>query len=158
MKAAVIFGSRSDAGVMKKAAEVFKEFGVEYGSFVLSAHRSPELLEETIAELEKDGTEVIVAGAGLAAHLPGVIASRTALPVIGVPIASGTLGGMDALLSMAQMPKPMPVAVVGVDNAANAAYLGVEILALKYPELRTKLEAFRAKMKAGLAGDSRIEL
>jgi 5-(carboxyamino)imidazole ribonucleotide mutase len=154
VKAAVIFGSKSDSPVMKKAADVFREFGVEYSSHILSAHRVPELLEETVERLEKGGVEVIVAGAGLAAHLPGVIASRTLIPVIGVPIASGGLGGLDALLSIVQMPRPVPVAAVGVDNGANAAYLACEILSLKYPRLREKLEDFRKKMKADFAKEN----
>jgi 5-(carboxyamino)imidazole ribonucleotide mutase len=154
MKAAIVFGSRSDADIMRKAAAVLKDFGVEFSSHVLSAHRVPELLSETIETLENDGVEVIIAGAGLAAHLPGVIASRTTLPVIGVPIASGGMGGLDALLSMVQMPRPVPVACVGVDNAANAAYLAVEILSLKYPDLRKKLVDFRVKMKADFARET----
>ncbi|QQO10570.1 5-(carboxyamino)imidazole ribonucleotide mutase [Breznakiella homolactica] len=151
MKAAIIFGSKSDSPVMKKAADVFREFGVSYSAHILSAHRVPELLRETIETLEKDGTEVIIAGAGLAAHLPGVIASMTILPVIGVPVSSGGLGGMDALLSIVQMPKPIPVATVGVDNAANAAYLACQMLALKYEPLREKIIAFRDRMKADFA-------
>jgi 5-(carboxyamino)imidazole ribonucleotide mutase len=148
MKAAIIFGSLSDKAVMKKAADVLREFGVEFSAHVLSAHRVPELLFKTLEELEVQGTEVIIAGAGLAAHLPGVIASRTLIPVIGVPIASGGIGGLDALYAIVQMPKPVPVATVGVDNAANAAYLACEILALKYPRLKEKLSAFRNNMKA----------
>jgi 5-(carboxyamino)imidazole ribonucleotide mutase len=97
---------------------------------------------------------VIIAGAGLAAHLPGVIASQTLIPVIGVPISSGGLGGLDALLSIVQMPKQIPVATVGIDNAANAAYLACEILAVKYPELKKSLIAFRKKMKEDLAKES----
>ena len=159
MRAAIIFGSKSDAPVMKKAADVFREFGVSFSSHVVSAHRAPELLDETIQELDAGGVEVIVAGAGLAAHLPGVIASRTLIPVIGVPVASGWMGGLDALLSIVQMPRPVPVAAVGVDNAANAAYLACEILALKYPDLRQKLTEFRKKIKADSAKDGeRIEL
>jgi 5-(carboxyamino)imidazole ribonucleotide mutase len=121
---------------------------------VLSAHRAPELLEETLKTLEQEGVEVILAGAGLAAHLPGVIASRTLIPVIGVPVASGGLGGLDALLSIVQMPKPIPVAAVGIDNGANAAYLACQILALKYPELQKKLVCFRKKMKEDFARES----
>ena len=159
MKAAIIFGSNSDAEIMKKAAAVFREFGVSCVSRVVSAHRSPELLAETIRTLETDGTEVIIAGAGLAAHLPGVIASLTLIPVIGVPISSGGLGGLDSLLSIVQMPKPIPVAAVGVDNAANAAYLACEILAVKYPEMKESLARFRQQMKEQLAKDSgEIEL
>ncbi|MDR2792221.1 MAG: 5-(carboxyamino)imidazole ribonucleotide mutase [Treponema sp.] len=147
MKVAVIFGSVSDKPVMKKAADVLRAFEIACSAHILSAHRVPELLGETIKTLENDGIEVIIAGAGLAAALPGTIASQTTVPVIGVPIAAGGLGGLDALLSMVQMPKPIPVAAVGVDNAANAAYLAVEILAVKYPELKEKLRAYRKKMK-----------
>jgi 5-(carboxyamino)imidazole ribonucleotide mutase len=153
MKAAIIFGSQSDKPIMKKAADVLREFGVDFSAHVISAHRTPELLEETLRKLEDAGVEVIIAGAGLAAHLPGVIASRTLVPVIGVPIGSGGLGGLDALLSIVQMPKPVPVAAVGVDNGANAAYLACQILSLKYPPLRERLEEFRVKMKAEFAKD-----
>ena len=148
MKAAIIFGSKSDQSIMKKAADLLREMGVQYSSHVLSAHRVPELLSQTLKRLEAEGAEVIIAGAGLAAHLPGVIASQTLIPVIGVPISSGGLGGLDSLLSIVQMPKPIPVATVGVDNAANAAQLACQILAVKYPELKEKLAAARIKMKA----------
>jgi 5-(carboxyamino)imidazole ribonucleotide mutase len=159
MKAAIIFGSPSDKAVMKKAADVFRELGVDFSSHILSAHRVPELLKETLTTLEQEGTEVIVAGAGLAAHLPGIIASLTLIPVIGVPIASGGLGGLDALLSIVQMPKPIPVAAVGVDNASNAAYLACQILGLKYSALKERLAAFRTSMKAEFAGDNQgVEL
>jgi 5-(carboxyamino)imidazole ribonucleotide mutase len=156
MKAAIIFGSQSDKPVMKKAADVLREFGVEFSAHILSAHRVPELLAQTLQKLEADGVEVIIAGAGLAAHLPGVIASQTLVPVIGVPISSGSLGGLDALYSIVQMPRPIPVAAVGLDNAANAAYLACEILALKYPELKEKLAAFRVKMKADFAQENSL--
>ncbi|MDR1949600.1 MAG: 5-(carboxyamino)imidazole ribonucleotide mutase [Spirochaetaceae bacterium] len=152
MKAAIIFGSQSDTPILKKAAEVLGEFGVDFSSHIISAHRVPELLRETVKRLEAEGTEVIIAGAGLAAHLPGVIASQTLIPVIGIPIASGGLGGLDALLSMVQMPRPVPVATVGVDNGANAAYLACRILALKYPDLKNKLQEFDAGIKAECAG------
>jgi 5-(carboxyamino)imidazole ribonucleotide mutase len=142
---------------MRKAASVLGDFGVEFSSHILSAHRVPELLDETVKALEDGGVDVIIAGAGLAAHLPGVIASRTLLPVIGVPLASGGMGGLDALLSMVQMPRPVPVACVGVDNAANAAYLAVEILSLKYPDLRKKLIGFRVKMKADFARENECD-
>lgn len=151
MQAAIFFGSKSDTDTMKKAAAVLAEFGVDYRAYIISAHRSGELLKKTVAQAEQDGCEVIIAGAGLAAHLPGVIASLTVLPVIGVPLEcvtahSNGLGGMDALLSIVQMPKQIPVATVGINNAANAAYLAVEILAVKYPQLREKLLAFRAQL------------
>jgi 5-(carboxyamino)imidazole ribonucleotide mutase len=159
MKAAIIFGSQSDKPVVKKAADVLREMGVEFSAHVLSAHRVPELLRETLKGLESEGTEVIIAAAGLAAHLPGVIASQTLIPVIGLPISSGGLGGLDALLSIVQMPKPIPVATVGVDNGANAAQLACQILALKYPDLRKKLESARAKMKADFEKENKeVEL
>ena len=147
MKVAIIFGSRSDIDKMKGSAEVFKEFKIEYKAFILSAHRVPERLAETVKDIESDGYECIIAGAGLAAHLPGVIASLTILPVIGVPI-NAALGGMDALLSMVQMPKGIPVATVGINNSTNAAMMAVEILSVKYPEIREKLKKYRKEMKS----------
>ena len=136
---------------MSKAADVLKEFGVEYKAFILSAHRAGSLLAQTVKQVESEGFEVIIAGAGLAAALPGVIAGLTTLPVIGVPLEciSGTsngLGGMDALLSIVQMPPQIPVATVGIGNAKNGAYLALEILSIKYPELKEKLLAFRKKL------------
>ncbi|MHC6204285.1 5-(carboxyamino)imidazole ribonucleotide mutase [Breznakiellaceae bacterium SP9] len=151
MHIALIFGSLSDAPVMKKAAAVLQAFDIAFSSYIISAHRTPELLRETISALESDGTELIIAAAGLAAHLPGVIASLTILPVIGVPMSAGGLGGLDALLSMVQMPKPIPAAVVGIDNAENAAYLACEILSIKYPVLKTKLKEFRKQKKEDAA-------
>lgn len=151
MKVAIFFGSKSDKDTMKKAADVLKDFGVEYKAFIISAHRAGELLRETVKQVEQEGFEVIIAGAGLAAALPGVIAGITTLPVIGVPLEcisdkSNGLGGMDALLSIVQMPPQIPVATVGIGNAKNAAYLAIQILAIKYPELAEKLKAFRAKL------------
>ena len=159
MKAAIIFGSLSDKPIVKKAADVLREMGVDFSSHVLSAHRVPELLSATIEKLEADGTEVIIAAAGLAAHLPGVIASKTLIPVIGIPVSSGGLGGLDSLLSIVQMPKPIPVATVGVDNGANAAQLACQILALKYPDLKEKLISKRIKMKADFENENKeVEL
>ncbi|MDR1326266.1 MAG: 5-(carboxyamino)imidazole ribonucleotide mutase [Treponema sp.] len=155
MKAAIIFGSQSDRAVMKKVADVLREFGVDFSAHILSAHRVPELLHDMLVKLESDGVEVIIAGAGLAAHLPGVIASLTLIPVIAVPVSSGGLGGLDALLSIVQMPRPIPVATVGIDNGANAAYFACEILALKYLTLREKLAAFRVTMKKDFAQENR---
>lgn len=151
MKVAIFFGSKSDKETMRKAVDVLAEFGVEYKAFVISAHRAGALLKKTVEEVEKDGFEVIIAGAGLAAALPGVIAGETILPVIGVPLEcvsekSNGLGGMDALLSIVQMPPQIPVATVGINNARNAGYLAVQVLAIKYPELREKLLAFRKKL------------
>ncbi|WP_295161699.1 5-(carboxyamino)imidazole ribonucleotide mutase [uncultured Brachyspira sp.] len=154
MKAAVIFGSRSDTDKMKGAASCLKEFGVEYKAFILSAHRVPEHLEKTIKHIEENNYEVIIAGAGLAAHLPGVIASKTILPVIGVPISANVLDGMDSLLSIVQMPKPITVATVGINNSYNAGMLAVEILALKYSSIKNKLIEYRKKMKEDFIKDN----
>lgn len=154
MKVAIFLGSKSDMDTMKKAADVLKEFGVDYKAYVISAHRAGDLLVKIIRKVEEEGCEVIIAGAGLSAALPGVIASRTVLPVVGVPLEcinpgkSNGLAGMDALLSIVMMPPQIPVATVGIGNAKNAAYLAVQILAIKYPELKTKLMEFRAKMTA----------
>ena len=139
---------------MKKAADVLTEFGVEYKAFILSAHRAGELLVKTVRQIEAEGYECIIAGAGLSAALPGVIAGNTVLPVVGVPLEcispgkSNGLGGMDALLSVVQMPPQIPVAAVGIGNAKNAAYMAIEILAVKYPELKEKLISFRKKLAA----------
>ena len=146
MKVAIIFGSKSDTDVMKGAANALNEYGVSYKAFVLSAHRVPEKLSETIKQVEKEGCEVIIAGAGLAAHLPGVIASQTVLPVIGIPVKAA-LEGMDALLSIVQMPKSIPVATVGINNSYNAGMLAVQMLSLKYPDIKEKLIQKRAEMK-----------
>lgn len=146
MKVAIFFGSKSDMDVMKGAANALKEFNIEYKAYVLSAHRVPEKLTETLEEVQEKGCEVIIAGAGLAAHLPGVIASQTTLPVIGVPI-KGAVEGLDALFSIVQMPKSIPVATVGINNSYNAGMLAVQILSIKYPEIKEALKNFRSEMK-----------
>ena len=146
MKVAIIFGSKSDKDVMKGAAEALKEFNVEYKAFILSAHRVPEKLMEVLHSLEEEGYECIIAGAGLAAHLPGVIASHTTLPVIGVPVKA-ELNGLDALYSIVQMPKSIPVATVGINNSFNAGILAVQILSTKYVSLKEALKEYRKNMK-----------
>lgn len=146
MKVAIFFGSKSDTEIMRGAANCLKEFGVEYKAFVLSAHRVPEKLEETLREVESQGCEVVIAGAGLAAHLPGVIASQTTMPVIGVP-CKGAIEGLDALFSIVQMPKSIPVATVGINNAYNAGMLAVQMLAVGDKELKDKLVEYRKNMK-----------
>ncbi|KGK86909.1 5-(carboxyamino)imidazole ribonucleotide mutase [Clostridium sp. HMP27] len=146
MKVAIIFGSKSDTDVMKGAATALKEFNIDYKAFVLSAHRVPEKLLEVLEKAEKDGCECIIAGAGLAAHLPGVIASHTTLPVIGVPI-NAAINGLDSLLSIVQMPKSIPVATVGINNSYNAGMLAVQMLSLKYPDLKETLIEYRKTMK-----------
>lgn len=146
MKVAIFFGSKSDTEIMRGAANCLKEFGVEYKAFVLSAHRVPEKLEETLREVEAQGCEVVIAGAGLAAHLPGVIASQTTMPVIGVP-CKGAIEGLDALFSIVQMPKSIPVATVGINNSYNAGMLAVQMLAVADKELKAKLVEYRKNMK-----------
>lgn len=153
MKVAIIFGSKSDIDKMKGAANALKEFDVDYKAYVLSAHRVPEKLMETLKNAEKEGCEVIIAGAGMAAHLPGVIASHTVLPVIGVPI-SAAINGLDALFSIVQMPKSIPVATVGIDNSYNAGMLAVQMLSLKYPEIKEKLVEYRKNMKEKFISDN----
>lgn len=143
MKVAIIYGSTSDEGVMKSASEVLNEFDISYEAFVVSAHRNPKLLLEIIDKVQEEKYECIIAGAGLSAHLPGFIASNTLIPVIGVPI-DVSLNGLDSLLSIVQMPKPIPVATVGINNSYNAAILAVQILSLKYEYLKIKLEKIRA--------------
>lgn len=158
MKVAIIFGSKSDTDVMKGAANCLKEFGVEYEAHVLSAHRVPEILEATLERLEEEDCKVIIAGAGLAAHLPGVIASKTTLPVIGVPIKAA-IEGLDALYSIVQMPKSIPVACVGINNSYNAAMLAVQMLALENKELAGKLKDYRVNMKKKFAEENKsVEL
>lgn len=146
MKVAIFFGSKSDKDVMKGAAQALKEFDIEYKAYILSAHRVPEKLLEVIREVEEAGYQCIIAGAGLAAHLPGVIASHTTLPVIGVPI-NAAVNGLDSLLSIVQMPKSIPVATVGINNSYNAGLLAVQMLAIGNPKLSEKLKKFRKDMK-----------
>lgn len=159
MKVAIFFGSQSDTDKMRGAATCLKEFGIEFEAHVLSAHRVPEKLEEVLEKLENEGAEVVIAGAGLAAHLPGVIASKTILPVVGVPL-NAALSGLDALYSIVQMPKSIPVATVGIDNSYNAGMLAVQILAVKYPEIKEKLIKFRKEMKTKFIADNdkKVEL
>ncbi len=150
-------GSTSDWETMKNAAEILDEFGVAHECKVVSAHRTPDLLFEFAKSAESRGVEVIIAGAGGAAHLPGMCASQTVLPVLGVPVQSKALSGMDSLLSIVQMPAGIPVGTlaIGTAGAKNAALLAVSILANSRPELRARLHDFRARQTAGvLASDS----
>ena len=153
MKVAIIFGSKSDVDVMKGAANALKEFDIDYKAYVLSAHRVPEKLTETIKKVEEEGCKVIIAGAGLAAHLPGVIASQTVLPVIGVPVKAA-LDGMDALLSIVQMPKQVPVATVGINNSYNAGMLAVQMLSLQDDNIKNKLIKARDEMNKQFIEDN----
>jgi 5-(carboxyamino)imidazole ribonucleotide mutase len=146
----IIMGSTSDWETMQYTVEILKEFGVPHEQEVVSAHRTPDLMSEYAKKAESRGLEVIIAGAGGAAHLPGMTASHTVLPVLGVPVRSKELDGIDSLLSIAQMPAGIPVGTlaVGKAGAKNAALLAIAILANKYPEYRTKLHEFRAKQTA----------
>ena len=146
----ILMGSENDLPIMEKAAEVLKELAIPYEMEVRSAHRLPEKTAHYAKTARKRGLEVLIAGAGLAAHLAGALASHTTLPVIGVPIKAGALNGADALYSTVQMPPGVPVATVGIDGAKNAAYLACEILSIKYPEIAKKLEEFRSKTKRSL--------
>jgi 5-(carboxyamino)imidazole ribonucleotide mutase len=143
----IIMGSKTDLDVLQGAIEVLREFGIAHELRILSAHRTPERVLEWSETAEERGLEVLIAGAGSAAALPGVVAAKTVLPVLGVPVASTTLLGVDALLSIVQMPKGVPVGTlaIGKGGAANAALLAVSILAAKRPELREKLRAWRKK-------------
>lgn len=149
-KVLILMGSDSDLPVMNKAAEVFKEMGVPYEIHISSAHRLPERASELAKTAREKGIEVIICGAGMAAHLAGVVAANTTLPVIGVPLASGALNGVDALYSTVMMPPGIPVATVAIDGGKNAAYLACSILSIKYPELKERLEDFRAKTRESL--------
>ncbi len=143
---ALLMGSESDRDKVKPAEETLKRMGVEVISEVISAHRQPEKLRSFVREAPSRGVEVFIAAAGMAAHLPGVVASLTTLPVIGVPLSSGTLGGLDALLSIVQMPRGIPVAAVAVDGAVNAALLACSILALRHEEVAVSWRSFREEM------------
>ena len=145
-KIGLIMGSDSDWPVMKAAASVFEEFDVPYEKRVTSAHRTPDVMAEYGKTAAERGLQVIIAGAGGAAHLPGMVASYTTLPVIGVPIESRSLKGLDSLLSIVQMPKGVPVATVAINNAANAGLLAVRMLAATDSDLRDKLTAYHLKM------------
>ncbi len=147
MQVAIIVGSHSDKDKITPAINTLKKFNVDYECYVISAHRALNLLTSTIHELEEKNCQVIIAGAGLAAHLPGVIASHTIIPVVGVPV-NVNLMGLDALLSIVQMPKDIPVATVGIDNASNGALLALQIIALNDKELSSKLKEFRKNLPA----------
>jgi 5-(carboxyamino)imidazole ribonucleotide mutase len=143
---AIIMGSDSDYSVMKEAAEILNYFNIKYETKIVSAHRTPDLMAEYAKTAESRGLKVIIAGAGGAAHLPGMTASHTILPVIGVPVKSKSLDGLDSLLSIVQMPGGVPVATVAINMAKNAGILAVQILATAYPDLADKLHAYKTKI------------
>lgn len=147
MKVSIIMGSISDKDVAKKSCDILKKFKIDYEVKVLSAHRSLDLVLDYLNQIEKENVEVIIAFAGKAAHLAGVIAGVSTLPVIGVPVKSSTLDGLDSLLSTVQMPKGVPVATVAINGAENAAILAIQILSLKYKELKDKLVEYKLSLK-----------
>ena len=146
-------GSVSDLEVMKGSFEVLDSFGVEYDKRVFSAHRTPAFVCEFASKARAEGYEVLIAAAGKAAHLAGVIAGHTTLPVIGIPMKSSLMDGLDSLLSTVQMPTGIPVATVAVGGGDNAAYLAAQILSIKYPELADRLAQHRAQMAAAIEAD-----
>ena len=147
IQVAIVMGSASDWDVMSNASKLLDKFGIEHESRVLSAHRTPKQLEEFIIEAEKNGTQVFIAGAGLAAALPGVVAAQTTIPVIGVPLIAGSLDGMDALMAIVQMPPGIPVGTVaiGKPGAINAALYAISIMALTDDSLAKLLKNYRAE-------------
>lgn len=152
-KVAVIMGSKSDWGVVKPAVQVLKDFGAETEVRVISAHRTPDEAHEFAQSAASRGVEVIICAAGKAAHLGGVIAAYTTLPVIGLPVKTDMMGGLDSLLSIVQMPSGIPVATVGVNGGENAGLLALQILGVKYPEIAQKLADYKKKMKDKINSD-----
>jgi 5-(carboxyamino)imidazole ribonucleotide mutase len=159
MRVGIIMGSKSDLPTMQHAADVLKELGVGYEMKIVSAHRTPEWMVEYAKTAESRGLEVIIAGAGGAAHLPGMTASLTVLPVLGVPVQSQALSGLDSLLSIVQMPGGVPVGTlaIGKAGAINAGLFAAEILGNKYPEIREKVRAYRAANTAKVMADNHLE-
>ena len=151
----IVMGSDSDLPVMEQAANVLKEMGIACEMDISSAHRLPDKTANYARTARERGLEVLIAGAGMAAHLAGVLAANTTLPVIGVPLKSGALNGADALYSTVQMPSGIPVATVAIDGAKNAAFLACEILSIKYPEVARRLEDFRSKTRKSLEEKSK---
>ena len=154
-KVAVIMGSDSDLPVVQKCLDQLKKFGIPFEAHVFSAHRTPALVEKFASSAKDNGFGVIIAAAGKAAHLGGVIAAYTTLPVIGIPIKSSTMDGLDSLLSMVQMPGGIPVATVAIDGAQNAAILAAQILAISDDTLAAKLDDFKKDMESGVEAKDR---
>ncbi len=152
-KIAIVMGSKSDLGVVQPAVNVIKSFGVEVEVRVISAHRTPDEAHEFAKTAKERGVEVIICAAGKAAHLGGVVAAYTTLPVIGLPVKTDMMGGLDSLLSIVQMPSGIPVATVGVNGGENAGLLALQILGIKYPEIAEKLCDYKKKMKDKINAD-----
>lgn len=158
MKVGVVMGSKSDLPVVEKGIQVLKDFGVEPVVRILSAHRTPSQAEAFSKNAEEEGIEVIIAAAGKAAHLGGVLAANTPIPVIGIPMKTSDMGGLDSLLSTVQMPKGVPVATVAIGGAENAALLAVQMMSIKYPELREKFRAYKKQQEEEILKiDSELE-
>ncbi|MBR6274787.1 MAG: 5-(carboxyamino)imidazole ribonucleotide mutase [Lachnospiraceae bacterium] len=154
----IVMGSDSDLPVMKKAAEMLEKFGISYEMTIISAHRMPDVFFEYANTAKERGIKVIIAGAGGAAHLPGMCAAIFPLPVIGIPISTKNVGGVDSLYSIVQMPSGIPVATVAIDGAANAGILAAKILAVSDPSLLEKLESYKEELKSGvMAKKDKIE-
>ncbi len=152
-KVAILMGSKSDFGVVKPAVAVLKNFGVDVEVRVISAHRTPEEAHSFSLNAHKNGIEVIICAAGKAAHLGGVIAANTTLPIIGLPVKTDMMGGLDSLLSIVQMPSGIPVATVGVNAAENAGLLALQILGIKYHDIANSLTAYKIKMREKINSD-----
>ncbi|HLR21721.1 MAG TPA: 5-(carboxyamino)imidazole ribonucleotide mutase [Tissierellaceae bacterium] len=150
MKVSIIIGSISDEKIAKKSVGILRNFDIPYKIEVISAHRTPDRAVEVVENAEENGTEIIIAIAGKAAHLAGILAGLSTLPVIGIPAKSSTMDGLDSLLSVVQMPKGVPVATVAIDGGENAAILAAQILSLKYDELKDKLKDYKEEMKQGV--------
>lgn len=147
MKVGILMGSQSDYPLVEKTENIIKAFGVDFETRIISAHRTPRAAEDFAMNAEANGIEVVICAAGKAAHLAGVIAGQTPLPVIGLPIKASALEGIDALLATVQMPKGVPVATVAIDGAENAGILAIQILSVKYPELRQSMKLYKDNME-----------
>ena len=147
----IIMGSDSDLPVMKESADILKDFGIGYEIKIVSAHRTPQKMFDYAKTAHERGIEVIIAGAGGAAHLPGMVASITPLPVIGVPVKTSSLKGIDSLLSIVQMPDGVPVATVAINNAKNAGILAAKILGIKFPQLRKKILLYKKNLEKSVS-------
>ena len=157
-KVGIVMGSDSDMPVMAKAADVLEKLGIDYEMTIISAHREPDVFFEYAKTAESKGFKVIIAGAGMAAHLPGMCAALFPMPVIGIPMHTTSLGGRDSLYSIVQMPSGIPVATVAINGGANAGILAAKILAVSDPELLAKLKAYSAEMKDGvLKKDAKLQ-
>ena len=154
-KVGILMGSKSDFEVVKPAVAVLKKFGVETEVRVISAHRTPDEAHEFAANARQNGMEVLICAAGKAAHLGGVIAALTTLPVIGLPVKTDMMGGLDSLLSIVQMPSGIPVATVGVNGGENAGLLALQILGIKYPEIEKQLVEYKQAMKDKINADDK---